>query len=498
MKRALAATFGHPSGHIAAVLAIIPVAYVAWIIWGNALPHRTATANGIAVGYDLLSAAAVWAAARHPRMPRTLARAWNVIALALLSYAAGDGLWMYYENVLGIDPWPSPADVLYLLFYPLMMAGMLLFPHAPQGRLERVKFWLDGSTVLIGGWMVVWYFVLGPTVRGSSELTTRIMSAAYPIGDLVLAFGATGLALRSRRDGISASLAVLAAGAFTFFVADIVFGYLSILERYEGGSWVDVLYLLARFTIVCGATVGASLASAAQTGDRVGTGERSHADFLPLLAVTLGYAVLFVSGRSSGSAAHAAPLLYGAIIITLLVGIREVITARENARLVGQLRAVARTDELTGLLSRAEFVAQAEREFARFRRYRQPVAIIVLDLDGFKDINDRYGHLAGDRALVHVAGELSEGLRTTDLIARYGGDEFIVLLSDTDFRGASATASRIAQRISERPFLWEGREIRLDISAGVAEAQEAFPGLAATIEDADLRMYAAKRVRQAV
>ncbi|MDR7452227.1 MAG: GGDEF domain-containing protein [Armatimonadota bacterium] len=485
------------AGRITAGLTLLTAAYLPFSLWGS-LPHRALIADLLWVTSDLLAAAAIWLAARHPAMPRAPARAWTFIALGQLAYAVGDGIWGYLENRLGRDPFPSIADIFYLLFYPFMMAGMLLFPHAPQDRLGKWKFALDAGTVLVGGWMVVWYFVLGPTVRAGEEIVATAMAAAYPIGDLVLLFGAAALLLRAGRGTSRTGVALLAAGAFGFFLADTAFGYLAILERYEAGNWPDILYLLAGLAVAGGAVTEA-LAHAGGAREGLADEDRVAGSFLPHLAVALGYTVLLIAFLMARMPERASltPLLSGAIAITLFVAGRQSITQHENARLVGQLRALARTDHLTGVLARGEFLRLAEREFARFRRHGYPLSVLMLDVDGFKRINDRYGHLTGDQALVHVARSLRLGLRETDLVGRFGGDEFVILLPDTGPDGAAATASRLRRQIGERPLIAGGQELRIEVSVGAASAQPASPTLDALLEEADRQMYAAKRTARA-
>jgi diguanylate cyclase (GGDEF)-like protein len=113
-------------------------------------------------------------------------------------------------------------------------------------------------------------------------------------------------------------------------------------------------------------------------------------------------------------------------------------------RLVAELRLAASTDPLTGLLNRRAFRERAMRELARARRTGEPFAALLIDVDRFKQFNDREGHVAGDEALVALARELTRGLREIDTLARIGGDEFAVLLPDTGTEGAHATAERLA------------------------------------------------------
>lgn len=144
--------------------------------------------------------------------------------------------------------------------------------------------------------------------------------------------------------------------------------------------------------------------------------------------------------------------------------------ALENARLHHVVRRQAITDELTGLVNRRRFMEALDAEIARTQRLRSNVSLMLADLDDFKRINDRFGHPAGDEALRVFAEVLRAELREIDVAARLGGEEFAVLLPETDLEGALAVAERLRERVGERPVLDDhGTPVHLTASIGVAE-----------------------------
>ncbi len=130
------------------------------------------------------------------------------------------------------------------------------------------------------------------------------------------------------------------------------------------------------------------------------------------------------------------------------------------------------TDPLTGIANRRQFDTALEQEVARSQRHGTPLACMAIDLDGFKEINDRFGHEAGDMALKQVASGLAQNSRRYDVVARYGGDEFAVLLPHTPLRGAVRVAEKYGRQATGHPVVYQGKEILLRLSIGVAALPE--------------------------
>ena len=160
---------------------------------------------------------------------------------------------------------------------------------------------------------------------------------------------------------------------------------------------------------------------------------------------------------------------------------------------LGQLRQLATTDQLTGLLNRREFDRLLAEEVERSRRFERPLALVLLDLDHFKAINDRHGHPAGDAVLRTVAARITETVRTIDRVARIGGEEFAVLLMETSLEEAAAAAQRLVEAVRCEPVsVGDGVRLPVTISAGVAVAPKHAEDPAALIQVADKALYSAK------
>lgn len=158
-----------------------------------------------------------------------------------------------------------------------------------------------------------------------------------------------------------------------------------------------------------------------------------------------------------------------------------------------QLRLLATCDQLTGLLNRREFDRMLAEETERARRFNRPLALLMLDLDHFKVINDEHGHPAGDAVLQGLARRLKGELRSVDRLARYGGEEFAVILVETSPAAALETAQRLRSAVQREPFaLPSGPTLPLTISAGVAVLPVHAPDAPELVRAADRALYAAK------
>jgi diguanylate cyclase (GGDEF)-like protein len=157
------------------------------------------------------------------------------------------------------------------------------------------------------------------------------------------------------------------------------------------------------------------------------------------------------------------------------------------------LEEVASIDGLTRLYNRRHFLNLCENEWVRFRRYGRPPAIILLDIDFFKSINDRHGHDIGDRVLMEVAHVLRSEKRATDFVGRLGGEEFALLLPDVSLESACAAADRLRRAVANRVIVVEQSTISITVSLGVSVTREGMDGIAELIKEADVALYDAKR-----
>jgi len=203
--------------------------------------------------------------------------------------------------------------------------------------------------------------------------------------------------------------------------------------------------------------------------------------------------VAFELGRHGGAGwgtLSGAAIAFGGVLLLSAVVLRMVFVVEHARR---RLAVMATQDDLTGVYNRRHFLDVAEREWARCQRYNDDVALLLIDVDHFKSINDTHGHSAGDAALVEIARSASQTLRQADLLARFGGEELIVLLPRTDPLGALDVAERIRERVAARRVPWNDIELCSTVSIGVASIGADHSSLDLVLRDADEALFAAKQ-----
>jgi diguanylate cyclase (GGDEF)-like protein len=196
--------------------------------------------------------------------------------------------------------------------------------------------------------------------------------------------------------------------------------------------------------------------------------------------------VSIVTANSSFNVASA--VLYQIVALAFQLTLVALVVSQ----FVAELKNASRYDALTGLLNRRAFEEALEAEVHRSRRLGEPFSVLMLDADHFKEINDREGHAAGDRALQHLGTLMAAHMRDIDRVGRYGGEEFVVLLPGTSRADALVTAERLREKVQGLPPRWQERALPLTVSIGVSEWHGEHDDVASLLARADAALYQAK------
>jgi diguanylate cyclase (GGDEF)-like protein len=168
-------------------------------------------------------------------------------------------------------------------------------------------------------------------------------------------------------------------------------------------------------------------------------------------------------------------------------------TAIQNAQLHAEVQRQAITDTLTGLYNRRGFFELGRREVERAIRFGRPLTAVMFDIDYFKNVNDLYGHAVGDKLLINLTTRLLQELRQIDLLGRYGGDEFVALLPETDLSNAMSVAERLRKVVASTKVTGPSMSVKISLSAGVATLSSDSRDLNSLLQQADQALYEAKR-----
>lgn len=172
---------------------------------------------------------------------------------------------------------------------------------------------------------------------------------------------------------------------------------------------------------------------------------------------------------------------------------RRTLERTQLQQIIRELTDLSQRDALTGLLNRRGFDERLREEFARASRYGAPLCLVMIDIDNFKRINDRYGHAIGDVAIGHVARLLLKDHRISDILARYGGEEFVLLLPHTSLDGALILADRMRALVADTPYRTGEGYDHLTISLGLAACEHGLRDPKELLEAADRALYHSKR-----
>ncbi|HEU5104956.1 MAG TPA: GGDEF domain-containing protein [Solirubrobacterales bacterium] len=445
-----------------------------WVGIGG--PALDTAVNGVI--YDAVVISAGLACLLRARRGGPERGAWIAIGASILAWAAGEIWWTLYIEGNADAPYPSPADIGYLAFYPLAILGLYLLVRARAGELDK-RLWMDGLVAALGtgaiGAAFLVEFVADHTEGSGVEVATTL---AYPFGDVVLVALIVGIiALTRWRPGRTWTL--LLGGLAVMAVADVAFTLQTYEASVPGGDWVEPIYLLS--AVLLGSEVWQPDADRILPDARF-DGWREMV--VPGIVAAAMIALVVLQYFSHASALTT--VLWSATMLSVIG--RLALSLRENKRLLEQVR----TDPLTGLGSQARLQMDLEQ---RERTPGAPLTVVLFDLNGFKRYNDTFGHPAGNKMLSMLGRRLKVAVEPPATAYRLGGDEFLVMVSGGIVSKGMEARDELAVKAAEA-LTSRGKGYELSASWGIASVPEEADSPAEAMQLADVRMYAQKESRR--
>ncbi len=420
---------------------------------------------------------------------------WYILAASQALWITADTIYSWYEDVRGVDPFPSLADAFYLAAYPLIALGLFLLIRI-RVRERDVGGVLDSVIVTTGLGLLLWVTVVQPGLQdaGGSPVEFAV-GLAYPIGDIVLVGGVVRLltagALRNW------SLWLLMGGVATQVVADTLYDAFDLYGAGESNG-LDLLWMASYLLFGASALHPSMVALSRPAPDadlRFGVLRLGS-----MFAATLVAPVTLAVQHLAGFALDVWAFMIGTVVLMLLVVARMKVAIDQIAAVSAQRELLQRElayqashDALTSLPNRPQAMRLVAAALSRARRRGDLVALLFADLDGFKAVNDTHGHLAGDDVLRAVARRLTAEVRAGDSVARLGGDEFLALLETVDTEASAVrVAERLVDAVSQPISLMDGAEVQVGASIGISFNSDGSVDPEAFVHEADLAVYRAK------
>jgi diguanylate cyclase len=468
------------------VAAVAAIAYAAWLLcgWGGDSVVRVVDDLGLLVFAVFATICSGLAAHSARARQRT---AWICLTVGLAGWAIGEAIWCYYQLIAGMKeaPFPSVADIAYLVFPVGAAAALVLFPTGYSTQ-SRTRLLLDSLIITGALFEISWLIVLeGVYESGGESRFAAGLSMAYPISDIVVVSVAL-LVLAKARTHQRLTLMLLTAGSVLNALSDSAFVYLTADGAYNGGGFTDVGYVAALLMLALAALVSRRAPYTEEADVSLPSRPAAWLPYMPLVV-----AVAVSTPRYLPVPGLTAIYVSSTLLMTAVLA-RQFVVVRQNRRLLEAVADQALHDSMTGLANRALFHDRLTHALQLHQRDDQSVAVLSLDLDDFKLVNDSLGHPAGDALLIQVAERMVGCVRTGDTVARLGGDEFAVLLEGRA-QESRLIANRVVQAFDER-FVVDGHDLLMRPSVGLASVPA--DGNISTddlLKRADTAMYSAKR-----
>lgn len=474
-----------PRTHLAGMA--VYVLFVCWLIFGWGGPQVTTIVGSLGfVAFSAFACACTAVAARAGR--GSIRIGWAALSVGFLGWVGGSAVSAYYAVTShSVAPYPSVADIGFLT---LPVAVCLVWVlRTATGRLSTFRQLMDGLVIASALFLLVWVAVLDDLFAASrGNLLRAALTAIYPISALTMVTMAT-LVLTAVPPVRRHILGMVTAGLVAIALGEIGALYVALHDTWGA----DQFPVAAKVTGLLMISAAAHLSS--NMGPTTGGSDDRP---LPTTVMWLPYApmpfAVVASVAHLWSDADIRPVLVGAAVLVIAALVRQLTVLVENRRLLDEVATHAFQDSLTGLANRLLFTDRLEHAIELQQRDHRPLAVLSLDLDDFKLVNDNLGHHCGDDLLRDIAGRLVRSVPAGHTVARLGGDEFAIII-ESGVEPAEDIAERVVRAFDD-PFVLNGEDVYIRPSVGLALMPGPWEppiGTEELLRHADVAMYVAKR-----
>ena len=490
--------------------------------------------------YSLLAVAGFsMAAFRSQRISRQNFLGWLFLAFGTILILLANFMWLL-QRPITIFSIMSQADLAYASSFLMFFTSMAIFAAQKFNHIEWIKRSLDVSIILVVIILAFHIFLFKPLVVANQQVnvTGNILLLLYPLADMVFLLSVLAVIYFRPHRMYLTPFWVLIGSIMILTVTDYLFCQKMVSDSFSSNQFINIGWWYADLLFAVAGFLQARYAKEYQGVQKKNTKNdiirrRIYAwlAYFPYVMVVGAYLLVIFYFDSPLEVSK--ELLIGVGVIILLVILRQLVVVQENKRLLRSLSKAmhrlrmqamdlsktnqdlqveiekrnvieeklsydAMHDSLTGLSNRVLFTNRLEHAFEKVKREPElDYAVLFLDLDNFKSINDILGHNAGDLALIDLGQRLGKCIRAADTLARFGGDEFVILLENTEDRNVTlSVANRILVEM-QRPFLHNETMIAVTCSIGIVQSIHGYINHDDVLRDVDIAMYTAKKAGKA-
>ncbi len=410
---------------------------------------------------------------------------WFLLIIGVFFYLIANCIWFYMQIIYGVQDHPKMSHLMWLLSYVFFLIALIYKLKVLNKSFFRNPFFYNVLIFMITAAALSIHYLIKPALEFSdNSLLLAILNLSYQLINLCLLFMIINIFYYSQYMRMKKVLLVISIGFLAQFTADSIYSYLLIGGKYHTGSLMDPLWGLS--ILIIGLSSLYTSAVKEEINWKQDYNVKNSGSLFPYITV-IALIIIVINSEQW----HWNALVIGLIVTFLLVIMMQILVIKKNSSLANEFWYYAYHDELTGLHNRVSFQRDLIKILDDADILNRRAAILLLDLDRFKNINDTFGHHIGDLLLKECARKLKEFTGNNDRVYRVGGDEFIIILSNATEQDCINTAETILNVFTKSLFV-EEYEISITPSIGISLYPENGVNNETLLKYADMSMYLAK------